>query len=388
MKKIIGSLIGIINLLIMYISKLIPKKDKLWVFGSWFGDRFADNSKQLYLYVIENNKDINAIWISNNERDIKYINSIGGKALKRKSFKGFLCGIRAEKVFMTQGYVDIFPLNIIGGAFKVQLWHGIALKKIGNDVRYKTSSKLIALNRKLNDKNKECDLYVAPSERYKQTILTAFDNDENKIMFTGQPRNDIFFEEGYVNKNEQIKSLKIKGKKIITYMPTFRDKTSEVFSFSNLNEEDKIELDYILDKNDYIIVEKSHFINKRKKINSKNVINIDDIDTQELLLNTDILITDYSSCYFDYLLLNRPIIHFAYDYEYYKNKDRGLYYDLKDVNGGRIVYNHNELINSIEMYIKNPKIDEEIRIKRKNEFLTFDNGGSSQYIVDKLLKDI
>ena len=92
-------------------------------------------------------------------------------------------------------------------------------------------------------------------------------------------------------------------------------------------------------------------------------------------------------CYFDYLLLNRPIIHFTYDYDYYKNKDRGLYYDLKDVNGGRIVYNYNELINSIEMYIRNPKIDEEIRIKRKNEFLTFDNGGSSQYIIKKLLKN-
>ena len=64
---------------------------------------------------------------------------------------------------------------------------------------------------------------------------------------------------------------------------------------------------------------------------------LSNIDTQELLLMTDLLVTDYSGCYVDFLMLDRPILHFAYDRQYYEKADRGLYFNLDEVAGGAIV---------------------------------------------------
>lgn len=71
------------------------------------------------------------------------------------------------------------------------------------------------------------------------------------------------------------------------------------------------------------------------------------IDTQELLLICDLLITDYSSCYIDFLHCNKPIIHYLFDGEYYQKNDRGLYYSFKDVAAGPIIYDEAELISNI-----------------------------------------
>jgi CDP-glycerol glycerophosphotransferase len=103
------------------------------------------------------------------------------------------------------------------------------------------------------------------------------------------------------------------------------------------------------------------------------------------LLSTDILITDYSSCYFDFLLLNRPIIHYVYDYDQYKNQDRGLYYSIDKAKGGAVGYNFEELIVCIENYLQNEKLDGLLRKKTREEFVNYENGKSSEEITNYIL---
>lgn len=380
-KKIIQSFMKIFLLIAVLFSKLIIKNKKRWVFGAWFGTNFSDNSKWLYLKVIKDYKEIDAIWITKDKAAIEYINSIGGKAFLYNSFTANYYVATAAVVFMTHDYIDVSPTYLISNAYKVQLWHGVALKKIGFDVITKYKHNIInKFKNKIVDRWIESDLYIAPSEEYANKLKSAFKATDSKILRVGQPRNELFFYENHIDS-------KFPDKKVITYMPTFRNNKSS-FDFNKLNEDETKSLNMILNKYNAVIVQKNHFVNsKNKKINkndSENVINIAEIDTQELLLSTDILITDYSSCYFDFLLLNRPIIHFVYDYKYYNEEDRGLYYKLTEVCGGKISYEFSTLLKYIEEYLSNPKLDSIQRENVRNRFVTFEDENNC----DKIIKFI
>jgi len=385
MEKILELLKHLAFIIIFQFSKLIPKKNKKWVFGAWFGTNFSDNSKAIYLKVIKDHKEIEAIWITKNKDELEYINSIGGKALLYNTFTANRYVSTADVVFMTHDFIDLSPICLISNAYRVQLWHGVALKKIGFDVlSIKTQNIIEKLKCKVIDKWKISDLYIAPSEEYASKVITAFDTTDDAILRIGQPRNDMFF-----NSNNNM-ILKLPNKKIISYMPTFRD-NQPPFDFENLKDDEEKALNIILDKYNAVIVQKKHFIdfNNRKtnKSHKRNLINLAKVDTQELLFSTDILITDYSSCYFDFLILDRPIIHFVYDYNYYNQEDRGLYYKLTDVCGGKISYEFSSLLQSIEEYLMNPNLDSIQRDKVRNRFITFEDGKSSEKLIKFIMKE-
>lgn len=114
----------------------------------------------------------------------------------------------------------------------------------------------------------------------------------------------------------------------------------------------------------------------------------DDIDVQELLAISDILITDYSSCYFDFLLLNRPVTFYAYDLEDYRSNDRGFYYDYEAITAGPIVRDVNHLIIEIEKYLRDPTKDADKRKKKCEMFHKYRDGKSCERTfrtVEKLL---
>ena len=153
-------------------------------------------------------------------------------------------------------------------------------------------------------------------------------------------------------------------------------------------------LNNILEVQGAVIVEKSHFVNeywrKHDPLKSpKNIININDfaeIDTQELLLITDILITDYSSCYFDFLLMDRPIIHYAYDYDYYNDDDRGFYYSLEDVSGGNIIKSIASLIQEIHCTLSQRDTNWDRRHALIKRFMYFSKGVSCREISHRVLQ--
>lgn len=383
MSKIKKILKNGVFLVISLFSRLIVKHDKRWVFGAWFGTKFADNSKWLYLKVIKDYKQIEAVWITKDKAEINYINSIGGKALLYNSLQANYYVATADVVFMTHDYIDVSPIYLINNAYKVQLWHGVALKKIGFDVGPDNNRNIAKkLKCKIIDVWKICDLYIAPSEEYASKVKSAFNTTDDKVLRVGQPRSDLFF-------YENDRCSKFSNKKVITYMPTFRDNQS-VFDFNNIKAFEAKALNILLNKYNAVIVQKKHFVdsinNKVNKNTMENVINIDNMDTQELLFSTDILITDYSSCYFDFLLLNRPIIHYVYDHKYYNKEDRGLYYKLKDACGGKISYEFSNLLKCIEEYLIDPNLDSIQRANVKNRFVTFEDGKSSEKMIKFIMK--
>lgn len=389
----------ILRMVIYLVSGLIPRNPKRVIFGSWFGESFNDNAKYLARYLSQQNR-WEVIWCG--KEHVREFVDLNIKFVKRGSLRANYYAATSKYAFFTQDYQDIVKYNIFYSAKTIQLWHGVPLKKLSYKIANGTKNPIIQAKQLILSKTyNKCDYFIASSLENASKILTAFSNNDislEKIIMAGQPRNDLLFNCN-INTKKEIKNKIIanynipRNYKIITYLPTFRDNTEHVFSFHQLDSDELQKLNNILEENGAVIVEKPHFVNVYSnkhdhKKTFKNIININDfaqIDTQELLLISDILITDYSSCYFDFLLLDRPIIHYAYDYDYYKEEDRGFYYPLEEVSGGSIIKNVASLIQEIDFTLRRPDAYRDRRNILKRRFMCFEKGFSCREISNKVL---
>lgn len=379
-----------ISLFTYTFAKLIPKKKNRWIFGAWFGNAVSDNSKAFYEYICKNYPEIECIWVTN-KLDDKTIAEC--KKVKRNSLKSLIYIMTAEVAIMNQGYGDFNALNMLGGVYKVQLWHGIAWKKIVRDALDKPVGMVEKLNRRIFEYVNHYNLYITSSEIAGEVTKTAFGTYDDKILYVGQPRNEKLFDVQYCQmaRNELKEKLGLDDQKVIVYMPTFRDNTEYVFSFCD----EKVKRDFAkyAERLGVVLIEKSHYKSQQRnganeQVSSEYVYNLPTADSQWLLAAADMLITDYSSCFFDYLVRNKPIIHYIYDFDYYKNQDRGLYYDVDDVVAGEYIYDYKNLFCAIERNICDESLKEATRLAMKDKFMKYETINNSELIYKRIKEDL
>lgn len=365
--------------LIYYLSGFFPRSENVWVFGSGGGKRFGDNPKWFFYYCNwrKNNLDFTGsrfIWISRDKEVVQHIINMNYEAFYLYSIKGIYYCLRAKVYVFDNNPVDISYV-LSRKAIKVNLWHGSPLKKIiwdaldntlGKNRSYlkKDSSSLLKLFYRFLHPLYfyKIDLLTASSQYVKKCFCSAFYVAKDNVCITGYPRNDVFFDLEYIrnsleNEIQYKYILKLKEvnryKKIIIYMPTFRDTK---LKSDNLTVDDLFLLDRFMISNNCLLICKYHFITKKKnknKLGLKNIIFLDpEEDPYPILKISDILITDYSSVFFDYLLMDKPIIFYPYDFDTYVRNDRELYVDnYDDETPGPKAYNLNELMDLIKVYI-------------------------------------
>lgn len=330
----------------IYLSSFIIKRNPdLWVFGSWNGQLYNDNSKYLFEFIINEKKDINAIWITKNKKLLKKLKSNGKPALYCYSLKGIYIQLRAGACFFTQSHrLDLLGAAVAKEALLFQLWHGMPLKKILNDdVLYKSKTNnvvKVTLEKLFPWTADKWDRVISPSIGSEDIFASAFGGN-TKIINSGFPRNkkiqDISLSSDRLN--EKISN--------IIYMPTFRGspKSSESnkliekylqkngFDFQLINE-------YCIKNNQnfYIKLHPSNDFSEsvKRQINLlSNIYLLDsNFDFYEEAHKFDLLITDYSSVFFDFILSKRPILHVAFDINDYIKNSRELYFNYDSIRVG------------------------------------------------------
>lgn len=227
---------------------------------------------------------------------------------------------------------------------------------------------------------------IVTSDDIKWCYAEGFNMPIDHIKATGSPRTDVFFDKDYIiKKREELYNEYpfLKGKKVITFAPTYRGESLK----KSYYDFDKIDLQKLYKElhENYIFIFKWHpgfYFNKCIK-NNEQIYDFKpyedffydfsmERDINDLLLVTDILITDYSSVVFEWAFLNRPIIYFVYDYDEYL-QERGFYFDFNEYVYGKISNNSDELIKAI----KDKSIDEISRKKFFNKFLRSCDGNSN-----------
>lgn len=342
------------------ISRRNKTDDKTIIFEAFIAKQYACSPKAIYEYMLQDERfaDYTFVWAfckDELKKMKKQMQNPQTILVEYKSEKYYEYYAKA-KYWITNWRVPLYitkkPDQIL-----IETWHGTPLKKIGLDQNIQ-SNPLFSLRKShkmyMNDA-KRYDYFVSPSAFCTRVFATAFGLDklhrEDILIETGYPRNDFLL--NYTQEDAQrIKTdLKIpKDKKVILYAPTWRDNqhTLEMGNTLDIEKHFFRFLDQIGEE--YVVIVRLHYLIASKVDLSAyqgrvfNFSSLDDIN--QLYVISDILITDYSSVFFDYANLHRPVLFYMYDLEEYSTQVREFYIDLEEL-PGPILKTQEELLDAV-----------------------------------------
>lgn len=344
------------NIIIWVLSALVPKDKQLYLIGGWFGERFADNSRYLYLYnYIDSQTPKKVVWITSNEKIYKFLKNASLPVEMKGTWKSKWLHLKAGTHIIDQCCNDLDGYYSVR-ANRINVWHGIPMKKIWTEKKTQGGRVYSSLrdNGWFSAGRWSNFSLVVPSEFSENLFKQCLTNPKCKVIRRQYPRINYLRSKNrdryYLTEFEKLQIEQIKKKKhdynIVMYFPTFRD-TSSTFPFGASDKKQLDELFNKLSDLNILIVMKPHFAEHGNvEFNYPNLLLLDkDADIYPFLPISDALITDYSSICFDYLVLDKPIVYNPYDYDFYKNSDRGLLLDYDNYTPGYKAYNVDELLN-------------------------------------------
>lgn len=357
--KIIKYIITLTLLWPLYwLLKLFPRNTTIWCFSS-YRDSFVDNSKYIFHYVSTQHPEIQAVWVTDDPQLMRELSQKGYTVVKRKSLEGVWTIIRAKCVFYSS-YISEVNFWLTSGATLINLWHGLPLKKIEFDIdsgvlknKYSPTRNWQKLYLQLffPSAYRVADLMFAPTDEMETIFKRAFRLKDNSIVRCGSPRTDQFFDEqsfSALTTNDLAQLSVPENRKIYIYMPTFRDTGGEFFSKENF---DFKLLNQAMEKVDGEFWIKAHPAAGVENIDLSQFDRIkllpSNIDMYPVLKLSHALITDYSSIYIDYLLLDKPIYFYCFDLEDYKKNCRSMYFEYDEVTPGEKNSDFSSLLKNI-----------------------------------------
>ena len=332
--------------LVKLILTPIPKDKNLILLGAWFGQKYGDSSMYQYEYLMENT-NYKAVWYTRNKEIYSELEGMGKPVVYSKSLKAIWYQIRAI-MLITSVQTDDFCPYFYRNCICVDLDHGFALKQVGYKIpnigeRYVSFRNLLRWG---------MDYWMTtPTDFCMHIVEDCYAMTSDHIIRCNKPRTDALFDPSLqIGKNGVVEKIK-NGRKAIVWMPTHRS-CGKV----NMNVEELLDLksiQEICEKKNCIFIIKKHFYHNTEKSNLEQYPNIYDIttesvDSQVILAQADALISDYSASYIEYLILDRPILLYAFDKEDYLKKERGLYIPLEKNTAGELVETKEGLLRSID----------------------------------------
>ncbi|OYT11233.1 MAG: hypothetical protein B6I18_04930 [Bacteroidetes bacterium 4572_112] len=351
--------------LIYKISRILLK-EKYVVIAGFKAKYLTGNNEYLFSYFLENVSDLDYYFYTKNKTVYNdLVVKFPNKILYAYSLKTYLVLLKAKVVVITSGDDNLSPYPLLKEKKIVNIWHGIPIKKVGYPEN-------------INDRNAferfmdKLDYFSVSADFDGGIIESAFRIPTDKIFVSGLCKNDFI----KISQKKVLENNPYLDKKVIIYAPTFRDEGMKIISFDKLFPIDR--LNALLEKYDAYFLYRSHFnTDESKAIDGyariKSASSREFLDPQPLLYYSDIMITDYSGIYFDYLLMDRPIIFYNYDYEEYTKK-RDFLYNYEENTPGPKVNNQSDLLNAIEEYLINPDKDKEFREEIKKKFHKYEDG--------------
>ncbi len=328
-------------------SFLVPRSRKKWAFGSFRG-AFNDNAKYLFIHVTEQMPDIDCAWLSVNRTTVRTIKEKGLKAYHVLSPAGIWFALRAKCWFFNAYSSDIM-FCLSGGAKLVNLWHGLPLKRIEFDIE----SGILAdrfVKKTLKERYfhpevfKRPDYVVSSTELFSEVFARSFRIPLERCLNLGLARNEILTwpeekRRAFIDRYEPTETLDLIGQmgnfdRVFVYMPTWRDSQNDFvtagFDFKSMEE--------ALSENNALLLIKPHANTFIDPVILNGLARIkllpSTLDIYPVLPYTDVLITDYSSVMYDYILMEKKdVILYLFDKEEYVN-ERPFIWSFEDMTYG------------------------------------------------------
>lgn len=376
--------VNLCRLIMFWVNCLIPKSKKRWAFTSFANYKYVDNSKYYYEYVVKNHPELKPMWFTKNPNLYKELKKRGWPVSMNNTLAGAWrmarCSIAVTDHFRM---TDYDPLHGLSNRTKiVQLWHGVGLKSMGNGkdvknttvpgVMYSTDilsqpedsamTKFIkkfkyfrhAYFRELFEKY---FLFVCPGQERIDMIGKMWNIPEKNYLMAGHPRNLPVYQS-----MSQIKNY-------VIYAPTYRANASDeramvIQCLENLPiiEKTMEEFDsrFVLRLHPHTWRNYSQMI--KNAISKYNRIKYDtELDIYPRINDYAVIISDYSSIAFDFLMFNKPAVFFCYDYDVFCKKDAGFNLDYMKSTPGPKTYTWAETMEEVGKYLEDPSKDAQWR---------------------------
>ena len=278
----------------------------------------------------------------------------------------------------------------------LQTWHGTPLKRLAHDIVevdgqtfYRAGLTRDEMAASYDKDVAKYNYMIAPNPFSYKVFQSAFQIEPERLIQTGYPRNDFLTN----ITDDQIQEIKKRfglpmDKKVILYAPTWRDNSYNVRGYLF-----ELKADFNKWKerlgDEYVVLFKPHYliINTFKMTPELEgfIYRVDaDADINDCYVISDLLITDYSSVFFDYANLNRPMYFYMFDLEEYADELRGFYFDIHEVLPGDIVTQEDALLDKISKH----EYDQEKLEKFSKEFNVWQDGHSAQKVIDIVFKEV
>lgn len=358
----------------------IKPSDNIILFNSFGGKKFDDSTKAIYDEMIKDPrfKDYKFVWAFHNPEqfDIPV-----GRKIRVDTFEYYKVALKA-RCWISNSSIER-GLRFKGkNTYYFNTFHGTPIKLMGDDIS--SDNKSFGTNAKKS----LVDNYTSQSKYEADIFSRVFNADRDKFLIYGLPRNDKLA--NYTQ--EEVQNIKKKlsiplDKKVILYAPTFRE--------YERNSKFECVIDVPIDFNkwekalgeEYVFLLRAHYevvevLNIDE--NSKFVYNVSDYKSlNDLMIASDLLISDYSSIFFDYSIMEKPMICYTYDYDKY-SQNRGMYFDIRDeIEGGSL--SEDEIIKMIL------ELDEKSNIEKVKKFRSKyveSYGNATKLSVDKIYENI
>lgn len=370
--------------------RLFSVDDHLMIFISFHGRGYSDNPKAIYEALRQDPrfKDYRFIWFI---KDHKHKNiEIDGAEIKEYFSIPYFYYLSKAKYWIVNCKLPTYILKKDNQIY-LQTWHGTPLKRLAHDIDVSEDTTFYRSGVSYEQMCHSYDIDVArynymisPNAFCTKVFQTSFQIDRARLIETGYPRNDFI---SNASESDCIAIKKKYGlpldKKIVLYAPTWRDNSYVAAGYTF-----ELQANFKLWKEklgkDYILVFKPHYL----------IINTFEEDPgflysipaqaeiNELYVISDLLVTDYSSVFFDYAILKRPIYFYMYDLKDYAQNLRGFYLDIYKDLPGKIYESEEEMLEDISHGIYDYS-----RLADFNAYFNnHEDGKASQRVIDILYK--
>lgn len=349
------------------------------------GKSFTGNVRALYREMIKDNDlDMTYYIVYSNEESLKAIkifNTFNDKTyfIERNSEDYAKCLATCQYIITNQTMISAFTKK--EGQIYINTWHGTALKHLGFDLPQITANKNVLRNFLMTD------YIISPNKHMTNVFLKSYKLDglyEGTILEGGYPRIDETLNTTDIVSQLECQNITLDGRPIILYTPTFRGNNPQNPTFlpeQLLSETMKL----VQELPEYQILVKVHpfiFDQAQQIVALAPYLVNDGIDPNALLGITDLLITDYSSIFFDYLVTDKPVIFYCDDQEEYR-QSRGLYFDMDEL-PGPVASTIQQTIDYIR-HFDISKYQSQYQTM-KNEMTAYDDGKVTQRYIQHIFK--
>lgn len=300
--------------------RAFPKNKRKMVFFST--PDYSGNARALGEFISREHPDYSITWLVASKDMADHLRSHGVHAVKRVSLKGALAAMQAKYIIITHG----FPSELVGRRqHLVNLYHGMPLKGMGfAHVSLMRDERSL---HRLKRSSEVTSMLVSTSQIASGSLASCFYIDPRRIAITGQPRNDYLFAcpHGARRQLETLICHSLDRKKVIMYLPTFRRGIGYTDGVPHgeqpghflKDQPARTKMEAFLEREGAVLVAKMHPLEEtvfQGERRDSNIFVIRDsimteklVDLYQILAAADVLLTDYSSVHFDFLLLDRPV---------------------------------------------------------------------------------